>query len=150
MGPGFRRNSGRSRFHALRVCAGGGGAGWPNVNRPAAEPVGSPVDFTRVLRGGSWNNNQDNARSANRNRNNPNNRNNNIGFRVVCVARLSVLPVPGALHAPGGCGRPEMRACSTSGIVRRPWFADRGEEGKMARARPVRTARSSLPRLSGI
>jgi hypothetical protein len=39
---------------------------------------------SRVLRGGSWNNNQDNARSANRNRNNPNNRNNNIGFRVVC------------------------------------------------------------------
>jgi Sulfatase-modifying factor enzyme 1 len=37
-----------------------------------------------VLRGGSWNNNQDNARSADRNRNNPNNRNNNIGFRVVC------------------------------------------------------------------
>jgi len=71
------------------ICAGGGVAGWPIVIRPAAEPVGPPVDFTRVLRGGSWNNNQDNARSANRNRNNPNNRNNNIGFRVVCVARLS-------------------------------------------------------------
>jgi hypothetical protein len=37
-----------------------------------------------VLRGGSWNNNQDNARAADRNRNNPNNRNNNVGFRVVC------------------------------------------------------------------
>ncbi|MDZ4768730.1 MAG: SUMF1/EgtB/PvdO family nonheme iron enzyme [Chloroflexota bacterium] len=36
-----------------------------------------------VLRGGSWNNNQDNARASFRNRNNPNNRNNNIGFRVV-------------------------------------------------------------------
>jgi formylglycine-generating enzyme required for sulfatase activity len=34
-----------------------------------------------VLRGGSWNNNRDNARCANRNRNNPNKRNNNIGFR---------------------------------------------------------------------
>jgi formylglycine-generating enzyme required for sulfatase activity len=43
--------------------------------------VGPPVDSARVLRGGSWNNNQDNARSANRNRNNPNNTN-NIGFRV--------------------------------------------------------------------
>lgn len=39
--------------------------------------------FGKVLRGGAWNNNQDNARAASRNRNNPNNRNNNIGFRVV-------------------------------------------------------------------
>jgi len=37
----------------------------------------------RVLRGGSWNNNQNNARVAGRNRNNPNNSNNNIGFRLV-------------------------------------------------------------------
>lgn len=38
---------------------------------------------TRVVRGGSWNNNDQNVRSAYRNRNNPNNRNNNKGFRVV-------------------------------------------------------------------
>ena len=36
----------------------------------------------RVLRGGSWNNNANNCRSANRNRNNPRNTNNNNGFRV--------------------------------------------------------------------
>ncbi|MBI1879378.1 MAG: SUMF1/EgtB/PvdO family nonheme iron enzyme, partial [Chloroflexi bacterium] len=36
----------------------------------------------RALRGGSWNNNEDNARCACRNRNNPNNRNNNIGCRL--------------------------------------------------------------------
>jgi formylglycine-generating enzyme required for sulfatase activity len=36
----------------------------------------------RVLRGGSWNNNQNNARYAYRNRNQPNNRNDNRGFRV--------------------------------------------------------------------
>lgn len=41
------------------------------------------------LRGGSWNNNQNNARVENRNNNHPNNRNNNIGFRVVA---LIVLP----------------------------------------------------------
>lgn len=35
-----------------------------------------------VLRGGSWNNNDNNCRVANRNRNNPNNRNNNNGFRL--------------------------------------------------------------------
>jgi hypothetical protein len=39
----------------------------------------------RVLRGGSYNNEDRNVRCARRNRNNPNNENNNIGFRVVCV-----------------------------------------------------------------
>jgi len=37
-------------------------------------------------RGGSWNNNPRNCRSAYRNNNNPDNRNNNIGFRIVCRA----------------------------------------------------------------
>jgi len=36
-----------------------------------------------VNRGGSWNNNARNCRSANRNRNTPENRNNNLGFRVL-------------------------------------------------------------------
>ncbi|MFZ5902605.1 MAG: hypothetical protein ACOYZ8_03520 [Chloroflexota bacterium] len=34
-----------------------------------------------MLRGGTWNNNDNNVRSSNRNRNNPTNTNNNIGFR---------------------------------------------------------------------
>jgi len=37
----------------------------------------------RVLRGGTWNNNTNNLRCANRNRNTPDNENNNIGFRCV-------------------------------------------------------------------
>jgi len=57
----------------------------------------------RVKRGGNWNNNADNVRSANRNNNNPTNTNNNIGFRSCstivqqtcdvygCHSRLSVL-----------------------------------------------------------
>ena len=36
----------------------------------------------RVNRGGSWNNNLNNVRSANRNNNSPGNRNNNLGFRL--------------------------------------------------------------------
>lgn len=40
----------------------------------------------RVQRGGSWNNNANNCRSAYRNNNNPSNRNNNIGFRLCCSA----------------------------------------------------------------
>ena len=62
---------------------------------------GSPVDC-RVLRGGAWNNNQDNARAAYRNNNNPNNRNNNIGFRVCrrCPhISLSPFPFYGAMIA---------------------------------------------------
>jgi len=42
-------------------------------------------------RGGSWNDNPRNCRSAYRNYNTPDNRNNNIGFRVVCSA-------PSTLH----------------------------------------------------
>ncbi|WP_221407654.1 SUMF1/EgtB/PvdO family nonheme iron enzyme [Thermoflexibacter ruber] len=37
----------------------------------------------RVNRGGSWNNNPENCRVANRNNNTPTNRNNNLGFRLV-------------------------------------------------------------------
>ncbi|NIA30884.1 MAG: SUMF1/EgtB/PvdO family nonheme iron enzyme [Actinobacteria bacterium] len=41
-----------------------------------------------VVRGGSWNNNNEaNFRCANRNRDNPDNRNNNIGFRVARSAQ---------------------------------------------------------------
>ena len=36
----------------------------------------------RVIRGGSWNNNADNCRVANRNNNTPDNSNNDIGFRL--------------------------------------------------------------------
>jgi len=36
-----------------------------------------------VIRGGSYNNNETNLRSSNRNDNNPSNENNNVGFRPV-------------------------------------------------------------------
>ncbi len=42
-----------------------------------------PAERLRVLRGGSFNNNDRNVRCAYRNRNNPNNRNDDNGFRVV-------------------------------------------------------------------
>jgi len=46
----------------------------------------------RVLRGGSWNNNGRNCRSANRNRNEPGNRNHNIGFRLALAqARMDAV-----------------------------------------------------------
>ena len=49
------------------------------------ESLFPPGDGAFVLRGGSWNNNPRNCRSAYRNNNAPDNRNNNIGFRVVFV-----------------------------------------------------------------
>ena len=50
--------------------------------------MGRPETESRVLRGGSWNNNQDNARADYRNNNHPNNRNDNNGFRVVCGSHI--------------------------------------------------------------
>ena len=52
-----------------------------------AEPI-----ETRVLRGGSFNNNQRNARCAYRNNNHPDNRNHNNGFRVVVSHDSHPLP----------------------------------------------------------
>jgi formylglycine-generating enzyme required for sulfatase activity len=46
------------------------------------DPKGPDSGSFRVIRGGSWNNNARNCRSANRNNNDPTNRNNNLGFRV--------------------------------------------------------------------
>jgi hypothetical protein len=54
---------------------------------------------SRVLRGGSWNNNPQNLRSANRNRNQPDNRNNNVGFRVastLCAGAIAITIAMGA------------------------------------------------------
>jgi len=47
----------------------------------------------RVLRGGSWNNNnEDNLRCANRNNNHPTNRNNNNGFRGASTGHARARP----------------------------------------------------------
>ena len=50
----------------------------PTGERERKRAVGS----FRGLRGGSWNNNENNLRSSNRNNNNPDNENNKIGFRI--------------------------------------------------------------------
>jgi len=47
---------------------------------------------SRGLRGGSWNNNENNLRSSNRNDNDPSNENNNIGFRVARPLRAPAFP----------------------------------------------------------
>jgi hypothetical protein len=46
--------------------------------------------LARVVRGGSWNNDADNARSSARNDNNPANTNDNLGFRVLCRSHIVI------------------------------------------------------------
>ena len=83
----------------------GGGFGWRR------EASGS----NRVQRGGSWNNNARNCRSANRNNNNPSNRNNNNGLRLCCSAApqdSENRAVPGAIRSVpprGGAAKSEAR-----------------------------------------
>ncbi|MBP5442178.1 MAG: SUMF1/EgtB/PvdO family nonheme iron enzyme [Treponema sp.] len=62
-----------------------------SVSSAKKSEVGAASGSNRVKRGGSWNNNANNCRVANRNNNNPNNRNNNIGFRLVRSAQLSLM-----------------------------------------------------------
>mgnify|MGYP001307950571 CR=1 FL=1 len=59
---------------------------------------GGRLSGGRVLRGGSWNNNQRNARVSIRNNNTPDNANNNIGFRPVAHVFTNRVP---AGNAPG-------------------------------------------------
>ena len=68
------------------------------------------------MRGGSWNNNTDNARAAYRNDNDPDNRNNNIGFRVVCSSHIHV-PFSRCRHI----------ALATAGVTRRKGVGWRGK-----------------------
>lgn len=53
-----------------------------NLEKLSSEKRESFRGSNRVKRGGSWNNNSQNCRSANRNNNTPTNRNNNNGFRL--------------------------------------------------------------------
>ncbi|MBU4184729.1 MAG: hypothetical protein KKC23_00735 [Proteobacteria bacterium] len=50
-------------------------------------------------RGGSWNNNARNCRSANRNNNTPDNRNNNLGFRLASTQYAGINSFTDGLRA---------------------------------------------------
>ena len=59
--------------------------------RPACnERAAIASDGARVLRGGGWNNNASNCRSANRNNNAPGNTNDNNGFRVASTTSARI------------------------------------------------------------
>ena len=55
--------------------------------------VRAATGSNRVIRGGNFNNNAQNVRSANRNNNSPGNRNNNIGVRLLSTGSSPKRPV---------------------------------------------------------
>ncbi|MBT3380833.1 MAG: SUMF1/EgtB/PvdO family nonheme iron enzyme [Lentisphaerae bacterium] len=75
-----------SRQHAWRTPPGSAEAS--NGDRRQSRDTHRASN--RVKRGGSWNNQPENCRVANRNRNRPENTNSNLGFRV-CLAHSSMM-----------------------------------------------------------
>ena len=65
----------------------------------------------RVVRGGAFNNNENNVRCAYRNRNNPHNDNRNNGFRVVVVHVFPYLRFSGPPEMSPGYGWEAEAAC---------------------------------------
>ncbi|MCP5090900.1 MAG: SUMF1/EgtB/PvdO family nonheme iron enzyme [Gammaproteobacteria bacterium] len=85
-----------------------------------------------MVRGGSWINESDNARTAIRNDNNPDNRNNNIGFRVLLCLRqhseeASCLQAR-TVSLKGGTGVPKCESRRGSGV---------GRHDRRAKSRPA-------------
>jgi len=74
------------------------------------DPQGPSSGSGRVVRGGSWNNEARNCRSANRNRNLPDNRDNNLGFRLLSTERRLSGRVHGFGPRASGMSRPRSRA----------------------------------------
>jgi hypothetical protein len=78
-----------------------------------------------VVRGGAFNNHEDNVRAAFRNNNDPNNRNNNVGFRVVCAHIFC----GACILAPAG----NVTDRSNDGCVAEAWLNDSVQPQKMVR-----------------
>ena len=62
--------------------------------------MGERDNNDRGLRGGSWNNTENNLRASNRNSNDPTNENNNIGFRLASLCARMGRPISriGPIH----------------------------------------------------
>jgi hypothetical protein len=86
------------------------------IGQKTARYVGTPGS---VLRGGSWNDNGNDLRVANRNRNDPTNTNNNIGFR--CARSLARDFQARMSHVHGRAARAEVVSAGVSCPVSRYW-----------------------------
>ncbi|MBR4251194.1 MAG: group II intron reverse transcriptase domain-containing protein [Kiritimatiellae bacterium] len=80
---------GEERLAACLASAEGSARwyGFKGILEDVAAGEGASSGSNRANRGGSWNNNAQNCRSAYRNNNNPSNANNNLGFRPASIRR---------------------------------------------------------------
>jgi Sulfatase-modifying factor enzyme 1 len=101
---------------------GGAHRGQKSVASAARAPRGA-APLNRVLRGGSWINNAQNLRSANRNHNHPDNANQNIGLRLVLSFAVTTVgpanpsepkPLSGLQREVSRCGKPQDTRCVSS------------------------------------
>jgi hypothetical protein len=102
------------------------------ARQPAAHSAGDgwrPTGSNRVIRGGSWNNNARNCRSANRNNDNPDNRNNNLGFRAVLPPAQSR---DAGLTRPPSC--PWSRCSGAKSGAKRPGVSSKAAPSRKLRA----------------
>ncbi len=88
----------------------------------------------RVNRGGSWNNNADNCRVANRNNNRPDNENDNLGFRLVSTTHEAMCAVP---STPAGAPRTRGQTWPTRwGKYSEEWDWGNAPAGRSCSGRP--------------
>jgi len=93
-----------------------------------------------VIRGGNWNNNARNCRSANRNRNNPTNTNNNIGFRVSSTLNSRNSAVMGGFQS----AEARIGVQSASGHGGSPCEEKPARRGLVGNERPRRARRDTM------
>ena len=106
--------------------------------RPAYPETGR---VAQLLRGGSWNNNPRNCRSACRNHNQPDNANNNVGFRVVCLPQH-----PSSTDPPQGIAAGDQEGSRPAPVISDP------DSPGLPRAcrRLIRTAPGGAPPAHGL
>ncbi len=103
--------------------------GFKGILNNVAAGEGASSGSNRVKRGGSWNNNAANCRSANRNNNNPSNTNNNLGFRLSSIRPGQITRPPTGSHpttpVPRDAGdeHASLRAASSASKSRRGDFS---------------------------
>lgn len=104
------------------------------VNRAAGE--GAASGSNRVKRGGSWNNNARNCRSANRNNNDPSNRNNNLGFRLASTVQGQGRVPSGVARVPPTRGNEQVGARAAGSASERRAGSSHAEARRHGGVRP--------------
>lgn len=139
-----------TRPNAWGLHVGGNVAEWcrdwygpypePDATNPVRDRAEGSDKPRRVVRGGSWNRDPKNTRSAARFRLDPRSRNADVGFRVVCSATVEAPGDAGADAAPGAVPRPvpaAVNAVPGPADANAPDMATPGGPGTEATAPPI-------------